>query len=1171
MQKKIFFASNWLLHSWHKLAHPEIKFIMKVNLTCVLIVMLSCGIVSSKTMGQNIHRVKIEMGFGKIELSEALSQLEKASKINVFYRTDLVENKMVSEMSSKIRTVAETLDILLKDSGLSYKVTGNKIILHKENEDGLSVNLNTQQTVRGGIVKDDNGRPVGGVSVSIKQGVSLDKSSRVLASTSTDKNGYWSLVISNDSITVVFSLMGYQTQEIKVGDRKRFETILQPATQEIEGVVVNGIFTRRAATATGAQTTVTREQLLNSGTTNVVQSLRNIDPSFMIMENRLAGSDPNTLPDITVRGQSGLPDLNGDYATNPNLPLFILDGFETNLQRIMDLDIYRINSVTILKDAASKAIYGAKAANGVVVVETVRPQPGELRLSYNTNIGYEIADLSSYKLTNARQKLEAEVLAGIYESTNLTLQYQMMEQYNAFLTNIERGVETDWMAKPLRNGVRQNHSLGFSGGDSNFTYNATVTYNSTEGVMKGSSNKTLNGNVNLIYGYKKFNIRNDLTVGNRKGSNSPWGAFSQYVSMNPYLAYTDENGNVLQTALLRARRDVDPGNASLAGFTSNVLNPAYNATLNTFDNSNSTTITNNINLDWTLMPGLWVNGRFGFFRQLDQYDTYLPAEHNSFFNTIRERRGSYEKRDGAGNNYDGQLNVSFSKILGVHAITLNTGVNVNQNSGYQTGFIAEGFPNDKLAFPSLGLQYKLNSRPIGSEHLSRDMGIFTSANYSFDERYNVDLTYRASQSSQYGANNRWAHLWSAGVSWNLHNQGFIKELNFVDQMRLRATTGFTGSQGFNTFLGIGSYTYDLDLIYSGNNGAYLLGMANPDLKWQRRQDHNVGFDLALFRKLSARADYAIGYTDGLLTDITLPTSTGFGSYKANLGRVRNQTLELNLTYNAYRNAAERSSLSFFVAFAQNRNKLLQISNSLAAYNQSQNALSNQSETTAGMSAEAREAALAASRANISKPKILFVEGQSMNAIYAVRSLGIDPATGRERYLKADGVTTTYDWDANDQVVVGNSLPLWNGNFGINLAYKGIRLNTIFRFELGGQLYNETLVNRVENADIFSNVDARVLTDRWQKPGDVARFKSIQDRTVTRVSSRFVEDNNNVTLGFLQVGYDLDRLASIRALGFSQLRAFITSSELFQISSMRIERGTSYPFARTVQFTLNANF
>jgi len=1139
-----------------------IKFLLVMKLSLFLCLLTVFQVAAATSYAQ-----KVTLNEKEASIQNVIKKIRTQTGYDFIYKKGLLNNS--GKVSLKLNNVSleEALEQVFAGLHLSFAIN-DKIVVIKENVPIPPVPVLkpvlADSALSGRVIDSQTKKPIAGATVSIKERT---------GALVTDDNGNFRVIAAKGQ-TLLISFIGYKPQSIVINSFRTLTISMEEAVSEMKDVVINGVFTRKAATATGSQTMVTKEELLRAGTVNVIQSLRNIDPSFSIIDNSVVGSNPNALPEINLRGQSGIPDLTGTYTTNPNLPLFILDGVPTTLQRVIDLDMYRVSSVTLLKDAASKAIYGSKAANGVVVIETIRPLPGKLRINYNSNIGYDMPDLSSYNLTNARQKLEAELMAGVYQSISASEQYSLLQDYSFYKANVESGINTDWMAKPLRNGVVQRHSFRVEGGDQSFTYGVTGTYNGTSGVMKGSSANTLSGNIFLNYRSlsRKFNITNDLTVQNRKGNESPWGSFSEYAAMNPYLAYQDENGHILKTA-----NSVRRINSSNLLVVSPVYNPAYNSTLNTFDKTNTNTVTNNTSMDWRISQGLRATGRFSFSNQIDESDKFLPADHTSFVSAASpvpvNRRGSYTKGNGKSSSYDGQLNFSYAKVLNKHSITANGGADISQNISTTNSYITEGFPNQNLDLPSLGLQYQLSSRLGGSESTVRDMGFFASTNYSFDQRYNVDLTYRLSQSSLFGSENRWAKFWTTGISWNIHNESFAKKVDWLDQFRLRASTGFTGSQGFNPYMSIGTLSYIRDLTYSGNNGALLMSLANPDLRWQRKQDHNFGLDFGIIKKISGRVDYYIANTDGTLTDITLPLSTGFSSYKANLGKVENKGIELNLNYNVFQKQTRNgkyNSLSVFASAAKNKNTLKQISNSLAAYNKRQNALSAGAETPTGGTTAQRDSALAAIRNNIARPKVLFVEGQSMNAIYAVPSLGIDPATGREVYRKIDG-STTYDWDPNDQVVVGNSLPKWQGNVGFNLVYNGFRLNATFRYQFGGQIYNSTLVSKVENANIYQNVDLRVLTDRWQKPGDVTFFKNIADRTATRVSSRFVEDNNTLTLGSLQIGYDLDNLASIKKLGFSQLRAGISSSEVFVLSTVQIERGTSYPFARTIQFTLNANF
>ncbi len=256
-------------------------------------------------------------------------------------------------------------------------------------------------------------------------------------------------------------------------------------------------------------------------------------------------------------------------------------------------------------------------------------------------------------------------------------------------------------------------------------------------------------------------------------------------------------------------------------------------------------------------------------------------------------------------------------------------------------------------------------------------------------------------------------------------------------------------------------------------------------------------------------------------------------------------------------------MSVFATLSHNSNTLKEISNALDTWNDKRDA-----ETVAGGAVNYRDSAATAKLAN--RPKVRYVLNQSMNAIWAVRSLGIDPATGAEIFVKRDGSLST-QWDPADQVVAGDNLPKFSGNFGFNFMMNGWIFSGSFQYQLGGQVYNQTLVDKVENANIYQNVDERVLTGRWRKPGDVTFFKNVADFGLTRPSTRFVMDQNTLDLASLNLSYDLDRFAEVKRLGFRRLRVGATVNDVFTLSSVQVERGTSYPFARRFSFTVQAMF
>ena len=337
------------------------------------------------------------------------------------------------------------------------------------------------------------------------------------------------------------------------------------------------------------------------------------------------------------------------------------------------------------------------------------------------------------------------------------------------------------------------------------------------------------------------------------------------------------------------------------------------------------------------------------------------------------------------------------------------------------------------------------------------------------------------------------------------------------------------------------------MTYDGNIGAYLLGLANESLKWQKKEDINIGFDMSAFnRNFSARFDYYQSNTDDLLTSVTVPSSTGFTSYMENLGQVQNTGYEFRVAYKVWNNPKDRGFVNVYVSAVHNENKIKKISSALEQYNNEQTA-------SAG-----------------TKPVVRYNEGQSLNSIWAVPSLGIDPATGKDVFVKPDG-TTTFEWNSDYLAVCGVTDDKIRGNAGINADFKGFSVNVGMTYRFGGQIYNQTLVDKVENADLTNNVDRRIFTDRWVKPGDKSRFKAITDESTTMATGRFVEDNNIWTLSSINLSYDFDRFAGVKKAGFQRLRLSFDMNDVARISSVKIERGTSYPFARTFSFSLQAMF
>lgn len=921
---------------------------------------------------------------------------------------------------------------------------------------------------------------------------------------------------------------------------------LEEDKQVLNEVVVTGLFNYRQSSFTGSSSSYTQDDLKSVGNQNVLKSLANLDPAFFVDNNTLNGSNPNTLDDISIRGNSSFSGLQGEYTGNPNAPLFILDGFESTQQQIFDLDMNRVKSVTVLKDAAAKSLYGSKAANGVVVVETIEPETGRLRVTYNGDLNIQAPDLTSYDLCNAAEKLQVEYNAGRYTSADPNYNQSLREQYNAIQQNIARGVDTYWLSQPLRTGVGQKHTVYMEGGDQRMRYSANVSYNGIKGVMKGSDRNTISGNVKLSYRYKDFLFRNSLSITSNKAVDSPYGSFSDYVSVNPYYSPYDENGNLVKVL----------GTFTPAGYgatTQVYYNPLYNASIGTKNQSKYTEYTENFYIEWRPLESLRFTGRIGYTYQTNKREDFYPGDHTNFVEWTGDnyyKRGSYSITDGESHTLSSDITANYNAQFGKNLLLANAAWSLSETSTDTHGMTAWGFLNNHVDHISFAKQYADNGRPSGSEGTSRQVGVTGAVNYSYDNRYLADLSIRFDGSSVYGSDNRWGTFWSAGLGWNLHNEKFIKRLKFVDLFKIRGSYGLTGSQNFNPYQAKATYKFYDNISYDNITGAYLMAMSNNQLKWQQTGDLNLGFDLQLFKQLNVRFDAYKSTTKDALLAMTLPTSTGFSSYYENLGNVENKGFEATVNWRFYQKGNNYFSVN--ASIGHNTNKVTKINDALKSFNDKAQEDANNNNSTA--------------------PVIRYEEGQSMTAIWAVRSLGIDPTTGRELFLKKDGVTTTYNYDTNDKVVVGDSNPKYHGNFGFSGEYHGFGATCSFSYRFGGDYYNQTLVDRVENVNVAYNVDRRVLHDTWQNVGDMAIYKHISSTpSTTYPTSRFVEKYNELQLASFSCYYDFKYMSWLKRIKMERLKLSFNMSDVFHISTVKTERGLNYPYARSFSFSLAATF
>ena len=1121
---------------------PEAGFSGRVmRRLAVLLVIWTAGL--SAVRAQQSQQT-IAVNFRNATVQQVFTWLDNHTQYDFVYNNSQIESLPRVSMQMSRTTVVDVVKHCLRNSSLSYQIRGNMVVIRPADE----IKKGTEEAVQfSGVVYDENGLPLAGVSVVLKQ------ASRGAV---TGPDGKFTLKARrSDDMTLSFSFLGMKNQEIAVFNNgkqvfKELDKInvhMDPAVSEIGNVVVTGILNIAQKSFSGSSTTITGEQLKTVAPQgNALSAIQIFEPSFRIAENLDMGSNPNALPQMYVRGRSGIgtpaldESLTSEHAlkNDPNQPIFMLDGYEVSMEKIYDLDIERIETYAILKDAAATAMYGSRAANGVVVI-TTKPLPaGRLNVTYSGNFTINAPDLSSYNLMNAREKLEAERLAGYYDTDDPSQIATKLKEYNGKLQNIERGIETDWLALPLRTSFGHKHSIGIAGASDAFRYGLDLMYDDQEGVMKGQNRKKMSAALNLQYQYKGLTFRNQMTTTLVNSQESPYGTFSDYVRMNPYDTYLDENGNIGM-------------NMATWHSGSPYRNPMYDATLGSFDKGKRHEFYDQFDVRYYLNKKINFKANVALGYIVSDSDKFTDPAAAKFQST--EKKGQLTTSRQKQSTYDISLNGYYNDQIGRHNINFVVGLNIREEKTDYEGFTYSGFPEGGFSAPGYAKDIDTKSYLEGKNRL---FGALAVLNYSYNDVIFADLSGRIDGSSQFGSNKRFAPFFSTGAGVNVHNLKFFKENTpWLTQFKLRGTYGMTGKVSFPSYAAQNKYEMFTDWQYPTGDGVQIMYLGNPNLKWERTLQTDLGFEFEILKGLFyAKYNYYIKDTHDNIADMFIPTSSGFTSYKENIGRMENRGHEIKLQSRVVN--TRNTIINLIFNGASNKGKLKKISNSLRAYNDRVNEHYNSNQ--GGNDVQ-------------STPLLRYVEGGSLTGIYAMRSLGIDPATGKELYMRRDG-STTFKWDPAENVLVGDTEPSMSGSFGLSAYWKGFTLDTYFMYEWGGQRYNQTLRTTIEMADILnSNCDRRVLSDRWIKPGDIARFRDIKDyNSVTRPTSRLVQNYSYLNMSSLSVGYEFKR-DMIRKLGLYRLKLQFNCRDLFTASSIQVERGLSSPYARAFTLSVNASF
>ena len=1041
-------------------------------------------------------------------------------------------------LAVKDKPLDKVLGDLIGDQNVKIRYEGfNQIIVEPDVKEDES---KEQLSISGQVFDKDTGEPLVGATVLITDGTGDNKGAR---GCQTDFDGKFSLRLKKKE-SIRISYIGYETvskQIVKSENNLVFE--LKPSV-ELGEVVVTGISRRSKDSFTGNYVEVKGDDLRRMSPTNLLKGLQFFDPSFKIIENNNTGSDPNAEPNFQIRGDQslGTKSMNSmdlmldNVSSRPNTPLFVLDGFTVPMSRILDLDPERVESITILKDAAATSVYGSRAANGVVVVETKVAPDGALSVSYNGTVTVQTPDLTDYNMMDAATKLETEWRAGLYDPNNAA----HMNLYNKYRRNVLGGVNTYWLSKPLRTAIQHRHSASVAGGTDVFRYSLDLNASMQPGVMKGSDNQTVGVNFNMTYVKEKFTMRANISLSESNSGNSPYGSFSQYTRLNPYYIPEDANGH--QQKVL--------DNNTVSGQSTIITNPLYDATVGIKDLSNSLNVTTSLSLEYMILKNLRITEQFSYSRGMAGTDKFLPADHTSFeLEDDLTRKGSYFKSTGNMSSWSSNLGINYNLVLDRHLFSIFGNWTISEDRNNYVNLSATGYPDPHMDDFIFGNKMETNMSNIGSENISRSIGLIGQFSYSYDNRYSFDFNLSGEASSRY-AKHDLVPFWSVGGRWNAHNEKWLK--GYVSNLVFRASYGITGEQNFSPSDAIEYYSFSSTMRPYNSFpvlGALLSGLNNTELGWAKTHNTSLAVDFGFWKnRVNVSLNYYNNITKELLTNYDLAPSTGFPTMVMNAGELQNRGFDLSLNVIAVQNLRKQFFWTINANANHNQNKIRKLSDYLKKVNEEQ-------------------------MKSATAPLPQYREGESTTTLYVVRSLGVDPVTGKEVYLKRDG-TKTFVWNANDKVPVGDTNPVISGTVSTSINWKDLSCTLGFTYKYGGVVYNQTLVDKIENQNVAYNLDNRAGQGRWEKAGDVTPYVGFSPTGAnTPASTRFIMDDNEIRFATLNIGYRFtgEAFKFLRHANIDVLALNFTTNDIARISPIRMERGLDYPFARSYTLSMSIMF
>lgn len=1021
--------------------------IMRVMRLTVILMLCACLHVSAGGFSQ-----QITLNEKKASLSKIFREVYKQTGFEFIYNADLL--KTAKHVSIRVRNapLQEVLALCFRDQPLTFTIQDKAIVVTKTAE---SANTTAAPApvpemvvidIRGRVL-DEKGDPVEAVSVNVK-GTNI--------SVQTDADGRFSISFPGRQATLVFSHVSFVTQEKAVSGSSAVDVSLVSLSSDLHSVVVVGYGVAKKRDLTGSVSQVTTEELEAVPVFNVEQALKGRAAGVRVTNNSGA---PNSRVQVHIRG--------GNSMIGDNSPLYVVDGFPITggLQFLNPSDI---ESMDILKDASSTAIYGSRGANGVVIITTKRGRQGQKgKIDISSYWGmqevvkkYDVLDAKQYA-TIANEWSKNEGLAPVFD-----------------IDEIE-GPGTDWQAEVMRKAPLQNHTITFSGAGNKSRYSFSANYYDQDGILINNSVRRGSLVLNLDHELnERITLGVNLSLSRREGystpvDNSRFGLVTGALSVPPTLPVYDDNGVLTRTDQIYAfgnqddynpLRDAAPRKTrflATRGLTNGFLEIKLIDNLK-FRSQLGLEYENTINEDF--VPIIWPGDLGSASDGYAAYNSFLNENVLSYSTTIRNVH---------------QLNV-------VAGFTYQTYMNRFENSSVR-GLANNFTDNYNLASASI---IDVPSNGISEWKLLSWLG---RINYTLKDKYLFTASVRRDGSSRFGANNKWAIFPSGAFAWRISNEPFMESVTFIDDLKLRTSYGITGSTALNPYQTIDRL--NSNRVVEGNNtpvvGYAPGGLANPDLKWETTAQFDIGFDLSILRgRIDFTFDYYKKNTSDLLATVILPPSVGFASVLQNVGEIENKGVEFSVNADVL---TKEFKWNVGLQFSANRNKVVSIAGSSDIFGNGNGHPFN-------------------SPINIGRV------GQPLGVFYGYIEDGLDDE-GQIKYVDVDGNGVV---NALDRVILGNPYPDFIFGFNNRLSYKNFELDFFFEGVQGNDIFWETAAIHLNSFQRGTNQFVDIMGNYWipEKPDPNAKYPKISSSTPGRVSDRYVKDGSYIRLKSLRLAYNL---------------------------------------------------